>query len=117
MTIEGDVTGVSEAVNQRFLAWLKRLAKPTLTAGRPVTGGYKTHACTRGSNVKGRCYSTGNGQYEFVPTSGDENTFDFNGPGATLSTSNVELGQLSTWIGDNIQVYTGLFFNQIIGGC
>ena len=114
MTIEGDVTGVSEAVNQRFLAWLKWLPKPTLTAGRPVTGGYKTHACTRGSNVKGRCYSTGNGQYEFVPTSGDENTFDFNGPGATLSTSNVELGQLSTWIGDNINVYTGLFFNQIL---
>ena len=79
-----------------------------------MTGGYKTHACTRGSNVKGRCYSTGNGQYEFKQSSGDENTFDFNGPGATLSTSNVELGQLSTWIGDNIQVYTGLFFNQII---
>ena len=114
LSVEGDVSGAGQSVNRKFFEWLEELEKPTLTPGRPVSGGYKSHPCTRGTNVKGRCYETSNGQYTFVPTSGDENTFDFNGNGATGSTSNVELNQLKTWIGDNVSSYVGLFFNQVI---
>ena len=113
LSVEGDVSGAGSAVNERFMDWLSWLPKPTLTPARQVGGGVKCHPCVRGA-YKGKCYETANGEYTFVPRSGDENTFDYNGPGATLSTSNEELGQLSTWIGDNVNVYTGMFFNQTI---
>ena len=113
LSVEGDVSGAGSNKNERFMDWLSWLPKPTLTPARKVGGGVKCHPCTRGS-IKGKCYEVGNGEYTFVPKSGDENTFDYNGPGATLNTSNEELGQLSTWIGDNINVYTGTFFTQTI---
>tara|TARA_B100000927_G_scaffold291486_1_gene293935 strand:- start:2422 stop:5853 length:3432 start_codon:yes stop_codon:yes gene_type:complete len=91
MEVEGNVIKKGEAINTDFIDFLKTLPKPTLTRPRPTTNtSGKSHACKRGSNVEGKCYSTGKGQYTFVPDSGDENTFDFYG---------TELEQLETWLG------------------
>ena len=93
MEVEGNVIKKGEAINTDFIDFLKELPKPTLTAPRIVgiAGKDKSHSCKRGSNVEGKCYETGKGQYTFVPDSGDENTFDFYG---------TELEQLETWLGD-----------------
>ena len=93
LEIEGNVMKKGEAINTDFINFLKELPKPTLTAPRFVgaPGKGKSHSCKRGSNVEGKCYETGKGQYTFVPDSGDENTFDFYG---------TELEQLETWLGN-----------------
>ena len=93
LEVEGNVMKKGEAINTDFIDFLKDLPKPTLTAPRFVgaPGKGKSHSCKRGSNVEGKCYETGKGQYTFVPDSGDENTFDFYG---------TELEQLETWLGN-----------------
>ena len=90
MTIEGDVSQKGEVINQQFIDWLESLPKPSLTRPRPAGPNDRSHSCTRGSNVKGRCFSAGSGGYTFVPDAGDENTFDFYG---------TELQKLDTWLG------------------
>ena len=90
MTIEGDVSQKGEVINQKFIDWLESLPKPSLTRPRPAGPNDRSHSCTRGSNVKGRCFSAGSGGYTFVPDAGDENTFDFYG---------TELQKLDTWLG------------------
>ena len=92
MWIEGDVSKKGESVNQKFLDWLESLPKPSYTKPRPAGPNNKSHTCTRGSNVKGRCFSAGGGSYTFVPSAGDETTFDFYGS---------ELEKLATWVGPN----------------
>mgnify|MGYP003323161454 CR=1 FL=1 len=90
MHIEGDVSKKGEVINQKFLDWLESLPKPTETRPRPAGPNNRSHACTRGTNVKGRCFSAGNGTFSFAPEAGDENTFDFVG---------TELEKLATWVG------------------
>ena len=90
MIIEGDVSQKGEVINQKFIDWLESLPKPSLTRPRPAGPNDRSHSCTRGSNVKGRCFSSGSGGYNFVPDAGDENTFDFYG---------TELQKLDTWLG------------------
>tara|TARA_B100000287_G_scaffold77582_1_gene69696 strand:- start:972 stop:4727 length:3756 start_codon:yes stop_codon:yes gene_type:complete len=92
MRVEGDVSKKGETVNQRFLDWLESLPKPSYTKPRPAGPNNKSHTCVRGSSVKGRCFSSGGGNYTFVPTAGDETTFDFYGS---------ELEKLATWVGPN----------------
>ena len=92
MWCEGDVSLKGETVNQQFLDWLESLPKPSYTKPRPAGPNNKSHTCVRGSSVKGRCFSSGGGNYTFVPTAGDETTFDFYGS---------ELEKLATWVGPN----------------
>ena len=97
MWCEGDVSQKGEVINQRFLDWLESLPKPSYTRPRPAGPNDKSHSCTRGSTVKGRCFSSGGGNYTFVPSAGDETTFDFYG---------TELEKLATWVGpDNYTAY------------
>ena len=111
MEVEGNVMKKGEAINTDFIDFLKELPKPTLTAPRIVgiAGKDKSHSCKRGSNVEGKCYESGKGQYTFVPDSGDENTFDFYG---------TELEQLETWLGDgNFSAYgTGTSTHTVSSG-
>ena len=103
MEIEGDVSGAGASVNTSFMNFLKSLPAPTLTRPRSIANlpnGIKAHPCKQGE-AEGRCYRTSAGQYAFVPLSGDENTFDYGLSGMT------ELGQLQTWIGNNVSGYGG----------
>ena len=103
MEIEGDVSGAGASVSTAFNNFLKTLPAPTLTRPRKITNlpnGIKAHPCFQG-DAEGRCYQTSAGQYAFVPLGGDENTFDYGLSGMS------ELGQLQTWIGNNVSGYGG----------
>ena len=103
MEIEGDVSGAGASVSTAFNNFLKSLPAPSLTRPRKIANlpnGIKAHPCFQG-DAEGRCYRTSAGQYAFVPLGGDENTFDYGLSGMS------ELGQLQTWIGNNVSGYGG----------
>ena len=101
LTCEGRARG---SEGKEFMRFLSELPKPKLTDTRPVvnTAGNNKDCwpCYRGTEPThwGVCFETDDGDIEFCPLGGDENTYDYDRVGFT------ELEQLQVWLGDNVAV-------------